>query len=272
MSPTQISLAQFAILPGEPSINLKKVRVYAEKAKDLGSSLLLIPELWATGFDVKRTIHLACRRNEGYLDQLASLCAEVGISIAGSSLEKDGENIYNSFLWYDAEGKICASYQKTHLFRMMRENQFLSAGDTIQCASTFLGKTGLAICYDTRFPEIFQIYTQQGAALILVCAEWPVERIEQWETLLRARAIENRDFIAAVNCVGKWRNMVFGGRSLIIDPAGKILGKGSDQEEMITASIELDAIDAIREALPFGTDRRPELYARYLSERNQSLK
>jgi predicted amidohydrolase len=263
MAATQISLAQFEILPGNPAANLEKVRAFAAAAHGAGSSLLLLPELWPTGFDVKRTVRFACRQNDEFVQELSAICCDASLAIGGSMLIRNGSHIENTYMLMDSTGGICASYQKTHLFQQMGEDQFLTPGEAIQMTPTFLGNIGMTICYDLRFPELYEIYARQGAGFIMMCAEWPVARIEQWKILIRARAIENRMFIAAVNCVGKWRDMSFGGHSALIAPDGTLMAEGGNEEELITGSLDLAAIDEIRKALPFGVDRRPELYARY---------
>jgi predicted amidohydrolase len=122
------------------------------------------------------------------------------------------------------------------------------------------GATSIAICYDLRFPELFRRYAVEGAKLMMIPAEWPLERIEHWKALLVARAIENQCYIAATNAAGQTGNTVFGGHSMIVDPWGKIIVAGGESPAMLTAEIELDVVDEVRDRIPVLRDRRPELY------------
>ncbi len=105
--------------------------------------------------------------------------------------------IGNTGLLFDPEGKLVAEYTKLHLFRLMSEDRHLHAGNSVVVAQTQWGSTGLAICYDLRFPELFRGHTLAGAKVILLVAEWPHPRLAHWQTLLRARAIENQGFMFA---------------------------------------------------------------------------
>lgn len=261
----KISLAQFEITPGDPKANLEKVRLFASAAHADGSSLLLLPELWLTGFDIKRTIQYACQEGDETLQRIAAICRSENIFLGGSILMRCGTTYQNTFHLINPDGLICASYAKTHLFQQMGENQFLTPGEAIHTVEAPFARIGMAICYDLRFPELFKIYALQGAEFILLSAEWPVERIEQWKVLIRARAIENRMFVAAVNSIGRWRDMDFGGHSALISPDGTLIAEGGNEEQFITANLDLESIEDIRKTLPFGTDRRPELYARYMN-------
>ena len=143
----------------------------------------------------------------------------------------------------------------------MNEDRYLTAGDTSVLANTPWGKTGLAICYDLRFPELFRTYALSGGSLVVLSAEWPLKRISHWETLLRARAIENQIFFAAANCVGMSANETFGGTSMVISPWGEIVGKAnSHDEQIITTEVDLDEVQRVQKSIPVLTDRRPNVY------------
>jgi predicted amidohydrolase len=116
------------------------------------------------------------------------------------------------------------------------------------------------ICYDIRFPEWVRKHVLSGAKILFVSAEWPVQRIDHWKVLLRARAIENQCYVAACNRVGYDPDNTFGGSSLIIDPWGEILAEGSLQEELVTAVVNLDTVDEVRKQIPIFDDRLPDFY------------
>ncbi|MCS7040082.1 MAG: carbon-nitrogen family hydrolase, partial [Caldilineales bacterium] len=121
--------------------------------------------------------------------------------------------------------------------------------------------TGLAICYDLRFPELFRLYALAGAQLILIPSEWPHPRLAHWRTLLRARAIENQCFVAAVNRVGSDRANTFCGHSALIDPWGETVVEADDASvQLLTATVDFALVDDVRRRIPALADRRPECY------------
>ena len=181
--------------------------------------------------------------------------------LGGSILElgADGK-IYNCFALYNPDGKLAGVYRKIHLFRLMAEEQFLAPGPEAVTVDLPWGRVGLAICYDLRFPELFRRYALAGAKLILLPAEWPHPRRTHWRTLLRARAIENQMFVAGCNRVGSSKGSDFFGASALIDPWGEALIEGGEQETLLTLTVDLDQVDAVRKRIPIFEDRRPGLY------------
>jgi predicted amidohydrolase len=143
----------------------------------------------------------------------------------------------------------------------MNEHQFLTSGETLHMRNFSWGLCAQAICYDLRFPEIFRSYALNRARIILLPAEWPLKRISHWRTLIRARAIENQVFIAAVNCVGNIGEEIFGGCSAIISPWGDVVCEGNQTDEaLLTSTINLDEVEVIRNKIPVFLDRRPDIY------------
>ena len=165
-----------------------------------------------------------------------------------------------AMILFNPRGESAGLYRKIHLFGVMDEDQYLAAGHHLTTAETPWGLTSLAICYDLRFPELFRSYALQGAQLVLLPAEWPHPRLVHWQTLLRARAIENQLYMIAVNRVGSDGKHDYFGRSAIIGPWGDTIIEGGEQELLMTATIETEAVATIREKIPVFKDRRPELY------------
>jgi predicted amidohydrolase len=122
-------------------------------------------------------------------------------------------------------------------------------------------KIGLAICYDLRFPELFRAYATNQVELILLVAEWPEKRIDHWNLLIQARAIENQCYVAAVNKTGQSYGESLGGYSAIINPMGEILVQGKQSEEVLMAEIDLSDVSKIRRWMPVLMDQRPDLYS-----------
>ncbi len=254
-----ISLGQISISLGNTDINFQKSVEYIISAKSAGSDLILFPELWTSGYVLSQRDKIA-KINTEFLAKLQSIANELDIWIGGSYLLKDNENFYNTFQLIEPRNSS-STYRKVHLFRLMKEDQWLSPGSSQTIAQTPWGPSGLSICYDLRFPELFRNYALAGCNWIMICAEWPLIRIDHWLTLIKARAIENQCFVIAVNTVGEFGKEVFGGSSTIISPWGETLAIGSNQnEELITTPISMDMVPEIRKKIPIFSDRRPDVY------------
>jgi predicted amidohydrolase len=245
---------------GDPKANLQRVKVWALKAKKAKADILLYPELWASGYDLKHCEDYAQPLAGGMFQEMAALAQEHSLVIGGSLLEKDQEGVFNTFALFGKDGRLIDYYRKIHLFRLLDEEKSLQAGEELVLANTTWGKVGLSVCYDLRFPEMFRAYAVAGVKLILLVAEWPETRIEHWRTLLLGRAVENQVYLAAVNKVGESRGVVLGGRSAIIDPWGERVIEGGKEESLLTAEIDLGKVDQARKKIPVLWDRNPGAY------------
>jgi len=256
----KISLGQFDIHHADPQTNLEKAGALAAEASQIGSQLLILPELWHSGYDLEHWQAYAQPLDQGIYAEIASLARKNRLWIAGSTLELRNGKPSNTLTIYDDEGRLKASYRKIHLFRLMDEDRWLTPGDQLQTVDTPWCRMGLAICYDLRFPEIFRQYTLSGTELILLPAQWPAARIDHWRTLVRARAIENQVFMAAVNRVGVSQDAAFGGHSAVIGPWGEGCVEGGTTEALLTTEIDLDDVHHARRRIPVIQDRRPDIY------------
>jgi predicted amidohydrolase len=255
-----ISLAQLHIHTGQPDLNMKCAEEMIHQAAQRKSHLILFPELWSSGYDLEHGERYAAETPR-ILAELQRLSRQHHIYIGGSLLENTPQGIFNRFAWVSPSLPDPIFYRKIHLFRLMAEDQWLQPGDRLQTVQAPWGLTGLAICYDLRFPEIFRRYAVEGCHCLVISAEWPIRRIYHWQTLLRSRAIENQCFVFAANSAGVSQNEHFGGRSAVITPWGEPLVEGSqDDEELLTAQIDTAQIEQARSFLPVFQDRRPELY------------
>jgi omega-amidase len=255
-----LSLGQMHVHLGDPEANFARVSEWTAEAARRGSRLVLFPELWSTGYDLENWQRHASPLGEGLFARLSTLARQHGIAIGGSLLEARDGRAYNTFALYDHTGQQSAVYRKTHLFRLMDEEKWLAPGDRLEMVEAEWGLTGLGICYDLRFPEMFRRYALGGARLLLLPAEWPSRRAYHWQTLLRARAIENQMFVAACNRVGESKGEHFGGGSVVLDPWGQAVIEAGAAESLLTAELNLDDVDAVRSRIPVFEDRRPEIY------------
>ncbi len=256
-----VALAQIDIQFGDPAPNLRVVEEMAADAARHGADVLVLPELWTTGYDLSHAAVFADPPGRGIFAHIAEVSRRHRIAIVGSCLvERDRNRITNTATYVDANGDIAAAYDKTHLFRLMHEHKYLSPGDRLTTFETSWGVAGLAICYDLRFPELFRTYALAGASAVFVPAEWPASRCEHWRTLLRARAIENQMFVIACNRVGRDPDNLYCGHSCVIDPLGVTLVEGDQLPGLLIARLDLSAVSRAQSAMPIFADRRPELY------------
>lgn len=255
-----VSLGQMDVALGEPEKNLDKASAMTAEARRRGSQLVVFPELWSTGYDLERCEKHATPVNEGTFAETARLAMEHSIHILGSLLEGTSEGFRNTAVVHSPEGQLLGQYSKVHLFKPMEEGKYLIPGEEAPVLGLPWGRSALAICYDLRFPELFRKYALSGARIVFVVAEWPRPRLEHWDTLLRARAIENQFFVVACNRVGESKGWSFFGHSAIYDPSGELLADVSDEETLITAELDLGYVNEVRRSMTVFEDRREGIY------------
>jgi predicted amidohydrolase len=255
-----ISLAQIDIALGDPAANLQKADEWCAEAARRGSDLIVFPEMWTTGCDWPNIKALATRQAE-VVSAVANLARKHKIWLNGSMLTLDqNDRPVNTSILFDPQGQQAGVYHKIHLFGMMDEDKYLASGQRLTVVETAWGQSGLAICYDLRFAEMFRTYALNGVNMVYLPAEWPHPRLAHWRTLLRARAIENQMYMVGVNRVGGDGTYNFFGHSAIIDPWGNAVVEGGETELLLTATIETDMVTEVRQKIPVFKDRRPELY------------
>lgn len=260
MNKITISVAQMHIALGDPALNFARAMDWISQASAQGSSAILFPELWTTGYDLPNA-YLYAKRNLEIIDEIQRTAKALNISIGGSYLLPHGEKIRNTFTWCSPSFAEAQQYSKTHLFRKLQEDAWLEAGDECISFREPWADCALAVCYDLRFPELFRSYALKGAHIIWLCAEWPSRRIQHWNILTSARAIENQLFLVAANAVGKIGDDFYGGLSKIVSPWGELLFEGSaTNEELLTAEIDLSDISRARRSISSLMDRREDLY------------
>ena len=256
----------------DPSANLASADRLTRAAAADGAGLIVLPEKW-TAIGTDEQLRSAAESLDGPAIAWARATArELGVDlVAGSILERlpGQQKLANTSVHVGPDGELRAVYRKLHMFdvqvggRAYRESELEEPGDEIVASETADGvELGLSICYDLRFPELYRILAVRGARVIAVPAAFTLATTrDHWETLLRARAIENQAFIVAANQVGAhpggYRS---GGRSMIVDPWGLILAQAPDTEGYVVAELDLERQREIREQLPSLANRRPVAY------------
>ncbi len=235
----------------EKNSNFQTVTSLLKNHKIPAGSLIVLPEMFATGFclDPSITTMGEPERTESFLSQL-SREKECWI-MAGMNLPSECKGkAYNTAVTFDPEGKKSSVYKKLHLIPMLGENHVHLAGKQVTSISIGSFTASPAICYDLRFPELFHDALQLGANLFVVLGCWPKVRIKHWITLLQARAIENQAYVIGVNRVGEDPSLQYGGHSMIVSPKGEIIEDGLEKEGIIDATIELQQVKEWRSEFP----------------------
>lgn len=255
MSGVLAALIQLDIRTGQREANLARATKWVAEAAGDGAEFVVLPELWATGYALDRASEVADELGAGAFAAMRDLAGRHRVWLAGSLLETFRGRVHNTLAIYDTGGQLRAFYRKTHLFGLMEERDHLEAGSSAVIADLPSGLTGLAVCYDLRFPNLFAAYADARCETLLVCAEWPNPRMDHWRTLIRARAIESQAYVLAANRVGG-SGTTFFGHSMIVDPWGEIVVEGNEAEGVVIGRIDRERVAEVRTRYPFLADRR----------------
>ncbi len=263
--PLRLALIQNDAGP-DPAVNLARLERRIARLP-AGTDLIALPEVFAArGHD--DDLRAAAERIPGPVTgRLAALAARRRVWVlAGSVLERSGGRIYNTSLLIDRRGRIAARYRKMHLFeaalasgQVVRERDVYAAGSMPVMADLEGWRCGLAICYDLRFPELFRYYVARGATLLFLPSNFTQQTGRaHWETLVRARAIENQACVVAPNQCGRNRRtgVASYGHSLVIGPWGETLAAAGTRETTLRTVLDPGAVRRIRDRIPALRHRR----------------
>lgn len=263
---TKITLAQVAGGHGSTLERLEVAGRMAGEAGTAGASLICFPEQFVAGWKPNIPPGSGEHLDGPLTTAFSRMARENSIAVMGSIVEAGRESRpKNTVVVFGEDGKLLAAYAKIHLFSPEGEDRHYTAGDRIAMFSLDGTKFGIAVCYDLRFPELFRIYALAGAECMLVPAAWPCSRLSHWETLIPARALENRCYVAGINTAGRPGALWCGG-SLATDPDGAVIGRCGAGEEAITVEVDPAAVYDARSSIPSLSDRRRDLYHRLLSK------
>jgi predicted amidohydrolase len=250
--------------------NLAAAERLVRGAADDGAGLVVLPEKWNLLGGGERLLAGAEPLDGPSLTAAREWARELGIHLLAGSISADaGEKAQNTSVLIGPDGSDLAVYRKIHMFDVevegvtYRESEFEQAGGEIASAAVGEFDLGLTICYDLRFPELYRILALRGVRVIAVPSAFTSATGRQhWEVLLRARAIENQVFVIAANQVGEAPPHYDSyGHSSIVDPWGEILAVARGGEGFVTADLDFDAQDRVRDSLPSLANRRPGAYA-----------
>jgi predicted amidohydrolase len=243
------------------------------EAADKGAQLVMLPEIFYHPYELKKISKLE-EKNRETVNKLRKVSKQNKVYLCtGSTVENEaGKRVNKSFL-IDPHGKIILEYSKMHLFDVnfkglrSRESLVFNPGNSINVADTKLGKIGIIICYDIRFPELTRSLALRGAEIILVPATFNIISGEaHWDIFSRCRAVENQVFLAAACPARDTKSQyVAYGHSRIIDPWGTVIAEAGTKEEIIFADITNERLDEVRKRLPLLQHLRKDIYKKILS-------
>jgi predicted amidohydrolase len=256
--------------------NLVRILSLIDEVAAQSARLVVFPECALSGyvFDDIDEARMASERVPGPSTRaIVATCKELGVYAIVGMLEDAGDTIYNSAVLCGPEGLV-GVYRKTHLPYLGVDMMTGLGPDPYRVFNTSIGRIGMLICYDLRFPEAARCLALEGADMIAVPTNWPMGADTAPDFVAPARAVENRVFIVAVNRAGTERGASFIGKSQIIDPSGRQLAMAQTTDEtIITATFDPTLARQKRLIIEPGVfemdtvgDRRPELYHRIVQE------
>lgn len=265
MSTLTITTVQTKLHWEDKAANLEMLREKILSIKEK-TEIVVLPEMFSTGFSMKPGT-LAEKMDGDTVNWMKKIAAEKKIILTGSIIINEDDNYFNRLIWMLPNGQY-GIYDKRHRFAFAGEDDEYTAGTKRLIASVKGWKINLQVCYDLRFP-VWSRQTSPSNSLskgegelatpeydvLIYVANWPERRNTAWQTLLRARAIENQCYVIGVNRVGNDGNAIYhSGDSMVIDPLGEILYHKKDEEDIFTITLSKDHLQSIREKFPFWRD------------------
>lgn len=256
----RIALLQVAS-PDDEAIEERRARVDRVVLDEsaLGSAdLLVLPELWGAGAFNYRAFASAAEPLDGPTLALGRAWAErYQIHVHAGSIVETTDNgaHFNTSVLIDPAGEILATYRKVHLFGT-NEARELTAGDDLAITEIEGVTTGLATCYDVRFPELFRSMLDAGATMTAICSGWPDKRVAHWRLLTSARAVEDQMYVVACNAVGWQHDTLLAGASRVVDPWGAVVVEAGTEEGFTYADLDVDLPARARASFPVVDHRR----------------
>lgn len=244
----KITVLQNQIVWADTDANIREAESMLKENRD--SDMYVLPEMWSTGYDVcpcKLAAGVTPQDNTA-LEWMMDAAGRYACAIVGSMVVKDGDSFRNRLYFVHPDGHT-DYYDKHHLFSMGGEDRNYTPGEQRVIAIYKGVRFSLNICYDLRFPVWQRNFNDYDVMLIV--ASWPESRQLAWNTLLRARAIENQCFVVGCNRIGDDGSVRYAGGSAVIDAFGNYLATAdSGEKEAVTATIEMDDLYTFRKKFP----------------------
>lgn len=253
---------QMVIRDGYPEDNLKHLQSIFDDSDFVDGDIVCLPELINTGYDWNCIAKLTELDSRNFTRKVSALALKRKVwLIAGSIAEVIGDSKYNTAYVFAPDGSILGMYRKIHLFLPINETRYFRSGSTITSLPCYDAKVGLGICFDLRFPELFRKLALIGSTIFILPAAWPSIRKEAWQTLIKARAIENQCYCVGCNRGGFDLDNNEYGFSLIVDPFGNVLAESNgSNNDLLSAEYDLTIINKSRLFVRSFKERRPDIY------------
>lgn len=253
----RFGLVQMDIVWEDIEANKKKVETFLKEAKEKEVECLVFPEMTMTGFSMNTSMAV-------YYDEINSFfedkAVEYGMTIVyGIIAQGAGDKFENRLIIVDENGKRLMEYAKIHPFSYGAESKYYTGGEEIYACHWKDTILSGFICYDLRFPTIFQMVSKESR-IIFVIANWPDTRVDQWDALLLARAVENACYVIGVNRTGRAGKLNYNGHAGAYNFNGERLTEIIEEEGLLTVDLDVSLIDEFRAGFPVIQDRRSELY------------
>lgn len=237
-----------------PEANFVEIERLLEPQQVEPDSLIVLPEMFATGFSMNVSRIANLRSAEQFLTRISiQYQSWVVAGVVGEASDGRGSN---RALVISPDGQEIGSYTKIHPFTFGGENQHYAPGGEVNIFEINGVKLCPFVCYDLRFPEIFRTAAVRGAEVFTVIANWPKARSAHWTALLQARAIENQAFVLGVNRTGRDPHLEYDGQSAIVAPLGETLSRANDEAGCVAATLDLANLKQWREKFPALADAR----------------
>jgi len=251
----KIASIQLDIVWENKQENLHKAAKFIDTAKNDDCDLVVFPEMFNTGFSMNSNI-IAESYDGHTVSTLCGLAKQYEINLIAGYPEKANTKAKNVAISINRNGIVIGRYVKNHPFSFVHEDAFYEPGNDYVIFELDHTKCSMFICYDLRFPELFR-KVAKDVELIFVIANWPEVRQHHWESLLKARAIENQCFIVGVNRTGKDGNdLIYAGGSHVYHPTGESLSRGGKNQMYIVTDLDIDDVADVRKNFPFLQDMK----------------
>lgn len=265
----KVLLVQNNAILGNKKATFNNIETLLENYKGNEFDIIVMPEVFSIGWYCANFPKQAeIIEKSATIDFLKNIAMDFkSLVIGGSFIQDMQDGTYkNTCPVISKHGKLLAAYDKMHLFshKGSEENKYVKTGNELKLLDLGFTKIGLSICYDIRFPEIYREYSKRGAELFVNTAAWSNKKLEHWNIMHRARAIENQCFMIVADQTGKITKDEYNlGHSMIIDPWGDIEAMLEEQEACLTCSIDLNKVKKLREDFPLISDRRDKDYSSF---------
>jgi len=257
----RVGITQFDIAWEDKDQNMIMAEKLMAEAAKQQVDILAFPEMTLTGFTMNTKLAGEEMLFSPTLTFFKKCSVKYNMAIVFGCVEDFGGEYYNKLIVV-SQGKIIMDYDKIHPFNFGEEGKHYIGGHEVKKASFKDMVISGFVCYDLRFPEIFQAVSDD-AHLIFVIANWPKERVSQWEALLRARAIENQCFVVGVNRLGIGNGLEYVASSMAFNPLGECMTEPGSKESLQIVDVSVDCVNRVRRQFPFKQDRNTELYSKW---------